>query len=104
MRSLITCTLVMLGLPRLFRSISVDGLGSAIAASLVLGISNAIIAPILRFLTMPINFLTLGLFSFVISGGMILLTANVVPGFRVDGWPAAILAAIVLSLVNGIFV
>ena len=82
--------------------IQIDGVGAALMASLVLGIVNAIIRPIFIFFTLPINFLTLGLFTFVINGIMLLLTASLVNGFAVRGFFAAIIGSIVLSLVSGI--
>jgi putative membrane protein len=55
----------------------------------------------LMFLTAPINFLTLGLFTFVINAIVLALTAAVVPGFHImDFWPTAVLAAIILSVVS----
>lgn len=59
-----------------------------------------ILKPLLILLTLPINILTLGLFTFVINAILIMLMSNIVPGFVVDSFGSALLAAIVLALVN----
>lgn len=73
---------------------------TALVVAVVLGIINAVIKPILIILTLPINILTLGLFTLVINALIILLATNLVPGFKVDGFLWALTFSIVLSLVN----
>jgi putative membrane protein len=73
---------------------------SLLMAAVLLGIANAILRPILLVLTLPINFMTLGLFTFVINAVLVLLVAEVVPGFAVDGFGWALIFSIVLSIVN----
>ncbi len=70
----------------------------AIVGSIVLGIVNAIIRPLLLILTLPLNVVTLGLFTFVINGLMVWLTSATVKGFDIAGFWWAILTAIVISL------
>ncbi len=72
----------------------------AIVVAVVLGFVNAVIKPILIFISLPINILTLGLFTLVINGLLVLLVSLLVPGFRVDNFWWAILFSIVLSLVS----
>jgi len=79
---------------------AVSGVGGALAAALILGIINAIIRPILLFLTLPINLLTVGLFTFVINGLMLQLTAMVVKGVSVSGFWSAVWASILISIVS----
>ena len=76
------------------------GLGATLVAAAILGIVNAIIRPLLVLLTLPLNILTLGLFTFVINALMLLLTSAVVPGFVIRGFGSAILGAIVLSIIS----
>ena len=76
------------------------GLGPTLIAALVLGLLNALVRPILLLITLPINLLTLGLFTFVVNGFMLKLTASFVEGFTVDGFGSAILGALVLSVVS----
>lgn len=80
--------------------IEVDGIAPALIAAAVLGIINAVIRPILLILTLPINILTLGLFTFILNGAMLALTAQVVRGFTVSGFWSAVLGALLLSIIS----
>jgi len=79
----------------------VDGWGTALIVAIVLGVVNAFIRPLLLILTLPLNILTLGLFTFVIIGGLVLLVSAIVPGFHVDGFWWALAFALVLAIING---
>lgn len=69
--------------------IVVSGFYAALIAALVLGIINALIRPILVILTLPVNILTLGLFTLIINAFLFWFTATIVKGFEVAGfWPA----------------
>lgn len=72
----------------------------AIVGSIVLGIVNAIIRPIIVLLTLPINIVTLGLFTLVINGFMLWMTSGIVKGFDVSGFWVAVLAALVISVIS----
>ena len=80
--------------------IHVDGIAALFFAAIALGIFNAVLRPLLIIITLPINLITLGLFTFIINGAMLYLTASVVVGFSIDGFGAAILGALVLSIVS----
>ena len=82
--------------------IDLGGLGPALLAALVLGVINAIVRPILIFLTLPITLVTLGLFIFVLNAFCLWLTSRLVPGFEVHGFGAAFLGALVISAVSWI--
>ncbi len=82
--------------------VRVTGVIPALLAAVVLGLVNAFIKPLITLLTLPINFLTLGLFSLVINAVLILLVAAIVPGFEVDNFLAALLFSVVLSIVSSI--
>ncbi len=86
-------------LPGLIR---VEGLLPALVAAFLLGIVNAIIRPILVFLTFPITILTLGLFLLVINGLMLWLVGALVRGFYVNGFWGAVLGSVLISLVSWI--
>lgn len=73
---------------------------TAVLVALVLAIINHTIKPIITIVTLPINIVTLGLFSFVINGLMILLAAKIVPGFGIPSLLMAIWFSIVLTIVN----
>ncbi|MBI2387184.1 MAG: phage holin family protein [Elusimicrobia bacterium] len=88
---------------RLLSGVSIDGFGTAVVVAIVLGVVNAVLGPVLMALTLPINILTLGLFTFVIIGVLVMLTAALVPGFRVASFWWALAFAFVLALVNSAF-
>lgn len=71
-------------------------------AALILGLLNAIVRPILFFLTLPLTIVTFGLFLIVLNAIMLELTAWIAPGFRIDDFVAAIIGAIVLAIVSWI--
>lgn len=73
---------------------------AALLAAVAIGLVNGSIKPILSILTLPINFLTLGLFSLVVNGICFWLASLLVPGFAVHGFLAMILAPVVLSLAS----
>lgn len=75
-----------------------DSFYSAIISMLVLGIINALIKPILLLVTLPVNILTLGLFTLVINGLMFWLGSSITKGFNVDGFMPAFLAALLFSI------
>jgi putative membrane protein len=75
---------------------------SALLAGVILGFVNAIVRPVLFFLTLPITLLTLGLFIFVLNAICFALTAWLVPGFSVDGFFSALVGALLVSVVSWI--
>ncbi len=84
----------------LFSGIQVSGFGSALFAALVLGILNAFFRPILLILTLPINVLSLGLFTFVINALLLMMTSGIIGGLVVDGFGAALFGSLIISLVS----
>lgn len=74
------------------------GIAPLLLATLVLSTLNAGLRPFLLLLTLPINLLTLGLFTFVVNGFVLKLTALIVPGFAVHGFWSAVGGALILSL------
>ena len=96
---LITSALAVFITAYILPGIYLKGFFEAVIVAVVLGVINIIIKPFLLLLTLPINILTLGLFTFVINAGLILLASNLVEGFRVDGFWWAVAFSLVLSLV-----
>ncbi len=82
--------------------ISVADYFTGIVIAALLALLNLTVRPILIFLTIPITVLTLGLFLLVINAMMVLLAAEIVPGFIVDGFWWAILFSLILSLINSL--
>lgn len=73
---------------------------TALIVALVLGILNALIKPIIVILTLPINIITLGLFTFVINAFLLILASYFVRGFKIDGFMPALIAAFFLWIIN----
>ena len=84
----------------LLGGVRLDGVIPALIAALVLGLINAFIRPVLLFLTLPINLVTLGLFTFVINAALLCLTAWLAPGFAIASFWSALALAVIVALVN----
>ena len=80
--------------------IEISGVLTALGAGLVLGLTNAVIRPILVILTLPVTLVTLGLFLFVLNGLCLWLTALLVKGFEVHGFWSAVFGALLVSAVS----
>lgn len=78
----------------------VASFGAALIAALIFGIINAIIRPIVLLVTLPLTLVTLGLFIIIVNALMFWLTAAIAPGFKVDGFGAALLGAIIMMIVS----
>lgn len=80
--------------------IKVNSFMTALIVALVLAIINAFIRPIVLILTLPLNIVTFGLFTFVVNALMLILASQIVPGFAISSFWAALLASILISAVN----
>lgn len=85
---------------KLIPGFKVAGFGSALWAAVVIGLANIMIWPLLIFLTLPINILTFGLFTFVVNGAVLKICAALIKGFDIKGWMPAIIGAVVLSVMG----
>jgi len=90
----------VLAASKLVNGIAYADYGSLAVAALLLGIINALLRPVLLFITLPVNVLTLGLFTLVINGALFLLVGRVVRGFHVADFWAGFWGAIVVSVVS----
>lgn len=95
--------LTLIGIAYYLPGIGVSGFYAAFVTALVLGLLNAIIKPVIIFFTLPINILTLGLFTLVINTFLFWLAGTMVKGFVVVGFWPAFSGAIILTLVNWLF-
>jgi putative membrane protein len=84
----------------LYSGVQVEGIFSALAAALVLGLVNAVIRPILIILTLPVTLLTMGLFIFVINALLFWLVAEMIRGFTVTGFTAALIGSLMYSVIS----
>lgn len=83
--------------------VTITGWGPLLVVSVVWGVLAMLVRPLLILLTLPVNIMTLGLFTLVINGALVLMTARLVEGFRVESFGAAMIAALVLAVINIIF-
>lgn len=79
-----------------------SGFGAALIAVIIIALINTLIKPILIILTLPINILSLGLFTFVINALLLLLAGNLTPGFEIHGFGTALIASILLTIISTI--
>jgi putative membrane protein len=92
--------LALMAVAYLMPSIAVSSFGAALVAALVLGLVNAFVRPVLILLTLPVTVLTLGLFIFVLNGLLFWMVGSWLEGFAVAGFWAAVLGAILFSIVS----
>jgi putative membrane protein len=84
----------------LIDGIQVSGFVSAFFAAAILGILNAFFRPILLILTLPVNILSLGFFTFVINAIVLMMVSGVISGFEVNGFWSAVFGSLLISLVS----
>jgi len=80
--------------------IQIRSFGTALVATVVLGLVDITIGPVLRFIAFPITFLTLGLFQWVLKAFLLKLASLFTPGFRIEGFLNALLGALVLTIID----
>lgn len=95
-------TFALLLVDYFYSGITIASLTAAIIAAAVLGVLNGFVRPLLVILTIPITIVTLGLFIFVINAALFALAASFVPGFAVDGFIAALIGSVLVSIVSSI--
>jgi putative membrane protein len=96
----LTTTAAIVATAYLLDGIQVSGFFSAVFAAAMLGILNAFFRPIALLLTLPINILSLGLFTFVINALMLKMASGVIPGFNVYGFWTAIFGSFLISVIS----
>ncbi|WP_067840256.1 phage holin family protein [Amphibacillus sediminis] len=99
--SLILNATTLIVVAQIFDGFYIETFGTALLASFILSILNVMVKPILIILTLPMTVISLGLFLFVINAITLMLTQAIVgPTFVINGFGLAVLAAIVISLIN----
>ena len=98
--TILATTLSLLVVDIIFSGVSIANFPAALVAAISIGLINSGVKPILSLLSLPLNILTLGGFSLIINGLCFWLASLFVPGFRVAGLIAFIVAPIILSFVN----
>jgi len=98
-RTLVTVAAIFI-VVRILPWVTVENPSSLFVTAILLGILNAVLRPLLIFLTLPITVLSFGLFIFIINGLILYLVAALVPGFKLESFAVAILAAFLISLIS----
>ena len=96
----LTLTFAIVLASYLLQGIQISGFFSALAAAAMLGILNAFFRPVALLLTLPLNILTFGLFTFVINAVMLKMASGVIGGFEVHGFWTAVFGAAIIGLVS----
>ncbi|MBD3218052.1 MAG: phage holin family protein [candidate division Zixibacteria bacterium] len=86
----------------LFDLIAIDSPGAWIVASLVLGVLNTLVRPLLVLITLPLTILTLGLFTLIINGALLYLMAAIVSGVEIESFWRAVLAALLITIISAV--
>jgi putative membrane protein len=100
MAHLVVTAALLLLVANVVSGVSVQGWGPAILGALALGLVNAFVRPLMVLLTLPLTVLSFGLFLLVVNALMLWLVAALVPGIRVQGFGAALLGSLLLTLLN----
>lgn len=95
-------TLAIFALPYFVKGISVNSILTAVIVAACLAFLNMVVQPVITILTLPINILTLGLFSLVINGAFFWFVGQIIQGFSVSDFKAAIIGAFVITVINWI--
>jgi putative membrane protein len=98
--SLLLSTLAVLATAYILPGVHVSGFFTAFVVAIILGIVSAFVFPLLLLITLPINILTLGLFTFVLIALLVMGVSSIVPGFKIDGFWWALAFALVLTIIN----
>jgi putative membrane protein len=93
-------TVAILVAAYLLDGIRISGFMSAFFAAAILGVLNALLRPLLLIVTLPINILSFGLFTFVINALMLMMASGVIGGLEVTGFWAAVGGSVLISLVS----
>jgi len=99
---LIVRTLAVFFTAYLVPGVEIDTLTTAIWVAVVVGLLNATVKPLLILLTLPLTFLTLGLFLLVINGIVVLLADRWIDGFELENFTAAVVMSIVMSVLGSL--
>jgi putative membrane protein len=100
--SILISGLIVLVVAYLIPGVVIPSFMTALGVAFVLGLLNAVVRPLLVFLTLPINILTFGLFTLVINVIIVYLAAAIVPGFRVENFLSALLFSVLVSVISSL--
>ncbi len=94
--------LALLAVAALLRGISLETVGAVFWATVIWGVFNGLLRPVLRVLTLPVNIMTLGLFGLILNGFLFWSVALLVPGFVVDGFLWALAGVLLTTFISSL--
>lgn len=94
----ILLAMVIMGIAWILPGITISGFLSAMIVVVIISLINIFIRPLVQFISLPINVLTLGIFSLFINALLFLLVGRLAPGFEIDGFWSGFLGALILSI------
>jgi putative membrane protein len=97
---LVLSALTLIGTAYLLPGFKISGPVAAVFAAFVIGVANVLIRPALLLLTLPLNILTLGLFTWVVNAAVLKICAALAPGFEIEGWGSALLGALLIAIIS----
>lgn len=103
MLKIVVIGLSVFALTRFIEGIQIDSIGAAIFFSFLLAVLNTFVRPVLVYITLPISFLTLGLFLFVINTILFWFAGSFVEGVEMEGFFPALIGALLVSVISWIF-
>lgn len=98
----IIIAIVIMIIPRYLKGITVDHFTTALIVALFMGFLQSFVKPILKIISLPITFMTLGLFSLVITVGLVYLVEAYVPGFKVSGFIAPLIFSFIVGFTSSV--
>lgn len=84
------------------KGVQIEGFTRALVIAIIVALLNSTLGSLFDFITTPLRFLTLGLFSFVVDAAILLIAAHFMKGFKIEGFVSAFFLAIVLAITNGV--
>ncbi|HCY05814.1 MAG: phage holin family protein [Erysipelotrichaceae bacterium] len=98
---IITNSISLFLVSSLLSGIYIKDVKTIVLLSLILGLLNATVKPILKFLSLPINILSLGLFTLIVNGFVFNLAFSLIPGAGISNFFTAVIASILFGIING---
>jgi len=99
---LLISTLAIYLLAKFLPGVHLQGASAPLIVAVVLGFINTVLKPVLKLLTFPLSFLTLGLFSVILNALLVILADKLIPGFALDGFLTALIFGVIMSIVSSI--
>lgn len=102
-QTILVNSVMFLAFAGFFSGFVIDSVLTAIMAAIIFGVLNTLIKPILVMFSLPLTFITLGIFYFIINGFILYMTSALISGFYISSFGLAFFLALIISFVNSMF-